>query len=215
MGVKTELSEKILTLNSGRVVLARGEGPVLKYRLRRNEKLTLIVLPKGTDYRKEIKVSLEGEGASAEILGINIGREKNRCEMAVDVIHKAKNTTALTSFRGVLFDSSVLNFSGLIKIEKGADKTKSLLENRVLVLGEKARAESVPSLEIEADDVKASHAATVGQADENALFYLQSRGIGRDKALRLYAEGFLNQILEKLKGERVAKEVRRYLWENL
>lgn len=215
MGEKANLSDKSLSFVNGETILARGESPVLTYRVGKNERKTIVILPKGGTYKKEIRVILDGESASAEIFGINIGRDKNVCEIGIEVIHRAKNTRALTSFRGVLFDASMLYFSGLIKIEKGADKTSSLLESRTMILGEKARAESTPSLEIEADDVKASHAATVGRADENALFYLQARGVKREKAVRLYAEGFLNHILEKLKGEQVAKEIRRYLWKNL
>jgi len=91
-------------------------------------------------------------------------------------------------------DQAQAKIIGTIKVLPGAEKTNSFLAERLLILSDKARAEAVPNLEIEADDVKCSHAATVGKIDEEQMFYLMSRGLPRAQAQDIIVEGFLQQV---------------------
>ena len=99
-------------------------------------------------------------------------------------------------------------FRGLIKVHPGAQRTDAYQTNRNLLLSPEARAESLPNLEIEADDVRCSHGATVGQLEEEELFYLMSRGLSRPVAERLVIFGFLGEVLERLPVPTVVKELR-------
>jgi Fe-S cluster assembly protein SufD len=105
--------------------------------------------------------------------------------------HKAPRTACLTSVRGVLDADAVSNFVGKILIAKDAQQTKSFLKHNVLVIGENTKNSSEPILQIEADDVKASHGATTGRIDEQQLYYLVSRGLSRKDAENLIISGFL------------------------
>lgn len=215
MGEKKSLTENILDLDPAKVLIDTGTDPETEIVLGERESLMIVLLPRGLNREKKLNVYLKGDGSRAEIFGIILGRGKEEYQLEIKTIHQGLNTSAFTNVRGVLFEESRLRFSGMIKIEKGANKTLSLLENRVLILGEKAQADSLPSLEIEADDVKASHAATVGRIDESSLFYLQSRGISRQNAIALLSEGFFEPILSKISGQQMVKEVRQYLWRSL
>ncbi|MBI2659014.1 SufD family Fe-S cluster assembly protein, partial [Candidatus Woesearchaeota archaeon] len=99
-------------------------------------------------------------------------------------------------------------YRGLIRIEKEAQKTYSYLENHILKLGDKTLANSIPSLKIDANDVKASHGATVGQIDEEHLFYLMARGLSRVEAEKLIVEGFFEPVIQKIPMEELKEKIR-------
>ena len=160
-----------------------------KFTIRKNQKRTIRV-----DKPGRYVVELRGEGAEAEIVGGFVGEGKERIEIEVEVRHKAENTRANIHIRGVVKDEAEAKISGRLKIFKGAQKTNSFLTEKVLILSDKARAEVVPDLEIEADDVKASHAATVGKIDEEQVFYLMSRGLKKQQAEDIIVEGFLKPV---------------------
>lgn len=143
-------------------------------------------------------VELVGEGAHVDIWGIFRGKGKDKIDIEVQVNHKAENTTANTHIRGVLADHSRAKVTGMIRIFPGAQKTNSFLTEKILLLSRRARAEVIPNLEIEADDVKASHAATVGKIDEDQLFYLMSRGMSKYKAKKMIVEGFLEPVKRRI-----------------
>lgn len=94
--------------------------------------------------------------------------------------------------KAVVLAGGSLKLKGLIRIMKGAEASQAFLRMNVLLAGDGARAEAIPELEIETDDVRAAHAATVGRIDEEQLFYLMSRGLTRSKAVKLIIEAFLN-----------------------
>lgn len=152
---------------------------------------------------KHLDVVLSEEGAEVAILGVYVGLGTQKIELVVNAIHKAPNTKCLTQIRGVLKDSAFSSFKGMIKIEKAAQKTNSYLDDDVLILGRGARNQSEPTLEIEADDVKATHGATTGRIPEESLFYLESRGVSRSDAQNIIVEGFLQQVIEKIEDEKV------------
>ncbi len=157
------------------------------------------ILQVGADERRLITISepgnyvveLNGVGAHANIQGAFLTTEKTYVEVNLYVIHKAAHTTAQTTLKGVAKDQSRIRFFGRIKIEPNCPGIQSFLEERILLLSDKASAEAVPELEILSDDVKCSHAASISQIPEEHLFYLQSRGISRKDAEELVTEGFL------------------------
>lgn len=212
MGEKKNLRTEKLEINIGKVLIDRCEEAETEITLGEAELLKIVLLPTVSHHSKNLKVYLKGNGSRVEVLGIIPGRDDTFFDVAVSVIHQGINTSAHTHVRGVLFDESRARFYGLIRIDKGADKTLSLLENRMLILGDGARADSIPSLEIEADDVKASHAATIGRIDEPQLFYLQSRGIDRKTATRMVVDGFFEPIISKIGDDAIIATIKGELW---
>ncbi len=136
-------------------------------------------------------VELNGVGAHADIKGAFLTTDKTQLEVNLYIVHKAAHTSAQTVLKGVAKDQSRIRFFGRIKIEPNCPGIKSFLEERILLLSDKASAEAVPELEILSDDVKCSHAASVSPIPEEHLFYLQSRGIPRAQAEEIITEGFL------------------------
>jgi len=139
-------------------------------------------------------VELNGVGAHADIKGAFLTRERTQLEINLFIVHKAAHTSAQTMLKGVAKDQSRIRFFGRIKIEPNCPGTQSFLEERILLLSDKASAEAVPELEILSDDVKCSHAASISPIPEEHLFYLQSRGIPRQQAEEIITEGFLNLL---------------------
>jgi Fe-S cluster assembly protein SufD len=115
----------------------------------------------------------------------------------------AKNTTSDLLYKGALMDKSRSVWQGMIYVAPGADGTDGYQANRNLILSKEARADSIPGLEILADDVRCTHGATVGKIDENHLFYLLSRGIPEKEAEQLIVMGFFNPIMERIPFEGV------------
>lgn len=136
--------------------------------------------------------TLSKEGSELEVIGRFWLKNKDSLDLNLTIIHAAPHTSARTSLKAVVEGRGVVNFNGTIIVQKGAQATDSFLEERVLLLSDTARATAIPNLEIEANDVRCSHAAAVGKIDEEQLFYLTSRGLPRTQATRLIAKGFLS-----------------------
>jgi Fe-S cluster assembly protein SufD len=117
--------------------------------------------------------------------------------------HMAPNTTSDLLFKGALIDESRSVWQGMIYVAPGAQRTDGYQANRNLILSDKARADSIPGLEIMADDVRCTHGATVSQLEEEPIFYLMSRGLRRQEAERLVIDGFFAPIMERIPYERV------------
>ncbi len=164
-----------------------------KFVVNRNERRQVVIKKSG-----EYVVELVGEGAHVDVLGALVVRGKQKLEVDVVTHHKAANTSADTFIRAVVYDSSKVKLSGLIKIDDGAQKTNAFLKENVLLMSKNAQADAIPNLEIEADDVKASHAATIGKIDEEQIFYLMSRGLTRKKAEEMIVEGFLEAVKTRI-----------------
>lgn len=139
----------------------------------------------------EYVVEIVGSGARAKIVGAFDARGDEIVNITLTIIHKAPHTRATTTLKGVARDNASVRFFGLIKIEENCGDTQSFLEERVLMLSEKAKAEAIPQLEILSDDVKCSHAASISQIPVEHLFYLESRGIPKAQAENMIIEGFL------------------------
>jgi Fe-S cluster assembly protein SufD len=165
----------------------------LKFKIQKDESKQIVIEEPG-----KYDVELVGRGARAEILGALVACGSDKLIVDVTSHHKAENTSAEIFIRAVAKDKAEVVLNGMIKINRGAQKTDAFLTENVLLLSNKAKAEVVPNLEIEADDVKASHAATVGKIDEEQIFYLMSRGILRAQAERMIVEGFLGAVRERI-----------------
>ncbi len=147
------------------------------------------------------KISLEGKGALATQNEVFWERGKESLKSNILIVHKTRDTEAFASSKGLLSEGGEARSFGLVKIEKGAQKTNSFLSQHAILLDSISKNDSLPSLEIEANDVKASHSASSGPIDPESIFYLESRGIPKETAIREIALGFLMPELDIL-GER-------------
>lgn len=141
---------------------------------------------------------MRGPGAEAMVTGLYL--PDGRQHMAFDTLqeHVAGNCTSDLLYQGALLDRSRAVYEGTIRAWPGAQKTNAFQSNRNLLLSDKARADSLPRLEIEANDLRCTHGATVSQVDDAQVFYLMSRGIPRSEAVRLIVEGFFQPSLDRL-----------------
>lgn len=154
-----------------------------------------LVFTQAEKHMYSFELVLAGEGASATLGGLVYGVGENTPVTDILISHVAPQTKARVVFRGVMTGSARQDWRGMIKIAKDAQQTDSWLEDRTLLLSPKARATAIPSLEIEANDVHASHAATVGKLDANVLLYLATRGIDEPTARRLIIDGFIRPVM--------------------
>jgi Fe-S cluster assembly protein SufD len=147
--------------------------------------------------RVRMETRLSGEGAEARVTGAYASHARQHIDFDTTQEHAAPNTTSDLAFRGVLQGRSSAVWKGNIIVDPGAQKTDAFQESRNLLLGKRAHADAIPGLEIQANDVRCTHAAAVAQVDPDQLFYLRSRGLREDVAKRLVIEGFLAALVER------------------
>lgn len=150
---------------------------------------------------------LEGNGSTLNWLGFTFGVGTQQLLWAPRVHHIGVSTTATIQWKSAVADSAYVVFDGMINIEHGAQGTNSDLRDHVLHLSPKARSDSIPGLEIDANEVKAGHGSTSGQIDEEQLFYLRSRGFSPEEATRTIVLGFFASIVEQITVESVQETV--------
>jgi Fe-S cluster assembly protein SufD len=165
--------------------------------------------------RTEVEAVLEGPGGHSEMLGVYFADGSQHYDHRTLQDHVAPQCTSTLLYKGALKHTSRAVYSGLIRIHKGAHGSDAMQTNRNIVLSEGARADSIPNLEIDDNDVRCGHAASVGPVDENELFYLQTRGIPRDEAERLIVKGFFQEVLDKVALEEVRAGMDRAIEEEL
>ncbi len=153
--------------------------------------------------------TLQGNGSVTELVGVFFADNDQRFAMHTLSDHAAIATNAETMVKGVLTDKSRVEFEGLIRVRPKAQQTASFLSDHTLLLSNECRAESIPSLEIGANEVSASHGATTGQIDEEQLFYLMVRGIAREEAERIIVQGFFEPVLQRIPLENLRVRLRR------
>ena len=146
---------------------------------------------------------LTGNGSFSQLNGVYFVNGKQHIDLDTLTHHIGLSTGGDLLLKGALKGRARAVFQGMIKIEPSGQQTNSYLKNENLLLSEHARADSIPSLQIDANDVRASHGATVGRIDEDHIFYLQSRGIPRDTAIRMIVEGFFSGVFDRMEQERV------------
>ena len=145
-----------------------------------------------------VNAKLVGRGAKLNILGAVFLSNKEQLKININIDHIAQDTSSDTLIKAVLTDQAVGSFYGLVSIKKGAKNTNTYFREDALLLSDTAKAEAIPSLEIDENEVKAGHASTVGPVDEEQLFYLQSHGITQQEAKGLVVQGFFFPVVEKL-----------------
>jgi Fe-S cluster assembly protein SufD len=144
-----------------------------------------------------METRLAGQGADARVTGAYATHGRQHIDFDTTQEHAAPNTTSDLAFRGVLQDRSSAVWKGNIIVDPGAQKTDAFQESRNLLLSKRAHADAIPGLEIQANDVRCTHAAAVAQVDPEQLFYLRSHGLPLDSARRLVIEGFLSALVER------------------
>ena len=157
-----------------------------------------------------LESNLNKQGARANMLGLSFTNNIQHLDTSVTVHHSVPNTSGNILINGVTDDHASTIFQGMIEIDKDAQNTESYMGNHNLLLSDNAKADSIPKLEIKADEVKATHGVTIGQVDKDQLFYLQSRGINEDDSKELIVDGFFESIINKVNQD-YAKDALRYV----
>jgi Fe-S cluster assembly protein SufD len=150
-----------------------------------------------------IQNDLAGPGATSRVTGAYFADGTQHLDYDTFQEHIAPSTTSDFAFKGALRDNARTVWRGMIRVEEGAQKTNAYQENRNLLLSKTAHADSIPGLEILANDVRCTHGATLGQVDLDQLFYLMTRGLTRAEAERLIVRGFFQDVLDRVQLEPV------------
>ena len=170
--------------------------------LGRHAKLVNLTVGLGAGASKSyVESLLAGTGSSSRMLGIVVGGEDQEFDYQTLQDHTAPQTMSDLLYKTALKDRARSLYSGLIRVGKSAQRTDAYQANRNLLLSGQAKADSIPKLEILADDVRCTHGATVGPVDEDQRFYLEARGMSESEAERLIVEGFFEPIFEQARLE--------------
>jgi Fe-S cluster assembly protein SufD len=178
----------------GQGARAKVTGKALSFvaNLKRDSFLKMVFMAEEVD----AKVELAEENSEVQLFGLAKLKGSEESHVNILIEHQAPNTRSQQLFKNVLFDEAKSSFEGKIYVHPIAQKTMAYQRNANLLLSDKAVAHAKPNLEIFADDVKASHGATIGQLDEEEMFYLRSRGLSREEAMSWLVEGFCKEILD-------------------
>ncbi len=158
-----------------------------------------------------LDVDLRGTGGHAELLGIYFPIGSQHIDHQTLQIHRAPHCFSDLLFNGALKDKSRSIYMGIIQVHPGAQKTDAYQRNGNLILDPAARADSIPGLEIEADDVRCTHGATAAQVEEEYVFYLMARGLTRPQAERMIVQGFFQAVLDRVPVESVVHKLERVI----
>lgn len=194
--------------------LAEGESSH-EYTVKKNSDLTLVLT--ALDIKKisaSVTVRLLGSGASATIIGIVVGKSNADIKIHTMQKHEAPDTTSNLLIKTALSGRAHCIIDGGIRVEKSAQKTNAYQRNENLLLSEGAYAESKPSLEILANDVRCTHGATVGPVSEEELWYLSTRGISGIQGETLIVHGFFQSALDLVDDETVRSDILKSVWEH-
>jgi Fe-S cluster assembly protein SufD len=165
--------------------------------------------------RNNIRLDLAGEGVEALLNGLFLTSGDQLADHHMTVNHARPHCESHEYFNGILDGKSKGVFHGRILVQPGAQKTDARQTNKNLLLSDDATVDTRPQLEIYADDVKCTHGATVGQLDEDAIFYLRARGIGTEKARRMLIHAFAGEIIERVRCDAAREELSRRIWDRL
>jgi len=166
-------------------------------------------------YRMDLNAELTGENSECNYNGLYLGNENQLIDNHTFVNHAVANCRSNEIYKGILDDKSRGVFNGKILVERDAQKTNAYQSNKTILLSDKARIDTKPQLEIFADDVKCSHGATVGRLDENALFYIISRGIPSDIAKSMLIRAFANDVIEKINLNELREQLNHKIFQHL
>ena len=158
--------------------------------------------------RSRMNFLLNGRGSAAEGFEIFFTDSKQRYDFETNLFHNSRDSTGSTQARGVLKGESQSIFKGMIKIVREAKNSRSYLAHHAMILDRTAKSDAVPGLEIDNNEVKATHSASVAQIDEEQLFYLMARGLSRDEARKMVVLGFFEPVLSRIPVEQTREGAR-------
>lgn len=165
--------------------------------------------------RNNIRTTLAGEGLDCILNGLYITSDEQLADHHMIVEHAKPNCNSHEYYNGILDDRSKGVFHGRILVQQEAQKTDAKQTNKNLLLSDDATIDTKPQLEIYADDVKCTHGATVGQLNDESIFYLRARGIGIDTARRILIHAFAGEIIDRVRCEPLREELDRLVWDRL
>ena len=160
-----------------------------------------LITKAGKLVRNNLNIALKGENGNTEIYGVYLPKEKEVVDNHTFIDHAVPNCLSNELYRGIIDDASVATFNGKVMVRQHAQKTNAFQANNNILLSDNSTINSKPELEIYADDVKCSHGSTTGQMDEEAIFYLRSRGVERKKAINLMVQAFAHDVVEGIENE--------------
>ncbi len=177
-------------------------------RVGRDAKLDWVISVMGTRLTKSFQtVELDGRGSWARMSGLFFGNQRQHFDLDTQQNHNAPDTVSDLLYKGALKDNARSVWQGMIKALPNSQRIDGFQANRNLLLAKSARADSIPGLEIEADDVRCTHASTIGQIDEQEVFYLMSRGISHHQAVQMVVEGFFAPVMERIPIDGVRERI--------
>ncbi len=164
-------------------------------------------------------VALVGPGAQTQVNGVMFTEGKQHLAYHTLQHHEAPNCKSDLRYKGALQDKSRVVWRGMIKVDPDAQRTDGYQRNDNLMLSEEARADSIPGLEIEADDVRCTHGATTGRVDDEQIFYCLTRGLTREEAIRTIVTGFFQEVFDRITidsvrdalGQAIGRRVREFV----
>jgi FeS assembly protein SufD len=165
----------------------------------------------GAYTRSRLESVMKGAGASSENVEVVFGAGTQRFDTVSNITHIGANTSGHAISKGVVKDKARSLFKGMIRIEKNAKNSRAYLAEHGMILGKDARADAIPGLEIETNEVKATHAASLAKINDEQIFYLTSRGLPEDEAKKLIIVGFFEPLVERIPILEVAKRIRRII----
>jgi Fe-S cluster assembly scaffold protein SufB len=158
--------------------------------------------------RQHLELAVSEPGGDMAFRGLFFAEENELLDVFAVDLHETGPSGGDVHWRGAATGASRASFEGLIQIDPGAQKTHTYLQIHTMMLSPKARVDAIPSVLVSADDVSASHGGTVGELDEDAIFYMQSRGLDRASAVRVIVEGFFEPLISQLQDEPLEEVVR-------
>ena len=181
---------------------------LLSSRAASNAKLKTFNLDLGCEWVRNESVSrLVGQGADSEMLAVSVPEDSQEFDMRTLQLHERPNTSSNLLYKNALYDNSKTTFSGMIVVEDEAHQTDAYQTCRNLLMSDTCEANSMPGLEIKADQVKCSHGATSNPVSEDELFYLQSRGVKEPAARQLLTSGFVKESVDRLENDSLEEVV--------
>ncbi|MFZ1291834.1 MAG: Fe-S cluster assembly protein SufD [Melioribacteraceae bacterium] len=165
--------------------------------------------------RNDINTKLDGENIECHLYGLYLGNEDQHIDHHTFINHAKPNCMSNELYKGILDDKAKGVFSGKILVDQIAQKTNAFQSNKSVLLSNDASIDAKPQLEIYADDVKCSHGATVGKLDEQAYFYIRSRGVSAEAARSMLIRAFINDVVSEIKIEQLQEKVNHTIFEHL
>jgi Fe-S cluster assembly protein SufB/Fe-S cluster assembly protein SufD len=165
----------------------------------------------GAYTRSRLESVMKESGASSENVEVVFGAGTQRFDTVSNITHSGPNTSGHAISKGVVKDKAKAIFKGMIRIEENAKNSRAYLAEHAMILSKDALADAIPGLEIETNEVKATHSASVAQINEEEIFYLMARGLSEDEAKKLIIIGFFEPLVERIPVPEVARRIRRII----